>query len=127
MSRAEQADAGVVDEDGDETERSFRLRNQVGNVRKFCDIGDLGMDGATNLCESLGGLLEGRTITAANRYGGSQNGKLARDRAADATATAGDQRDSASQRLLFQGLLEFSTAVKSPAAAGKTKEKLPAA
>ncbi len=33
MRRAKQADAGIVDEDGDETERSFRLRNQIRNVQ----------------------------------------------------------------------------------------------
>src|SRR5260370_13688058 len=70
----------------------------------FCDVGGLAVDPRADFRKCSRGFLECGAVPAANRYGGSQNGKLARDRAADAAATARDERNSASQRGLFPGL-----------------------
>src|SRR5258708_6442613 len=67
-------------------------------------MGGLCVDAPSDFGERAGGFLERGAITAANGYGGPQNGELAGDSAADAAATAGDQRDSVSQKLLFRGL-----------------------
>src|SRR5713226_1680425 len=104
VSRAKETDTGAVDEDGDGAEGRFCFGNQIGNFGRICDVGNLVVDGHTQLCQSPRGLLECGAIPTADRYGGSQQSQLVRDGPADTTAPAGDERYTASQRFVLAGM-----------------------
>src|SRR5437016_9185672 len=105
MGWAEQADARVVDEDGDGPQLGFRFGYKISNVPRFGNVGHLRMNGDTKFRHVERGFLERGYVPAANRAGGSLRRKLAGDGPAHRAASAGDERHGVRQRFLFARVL----------------------
>ena len=93
--RAEEHDAGVVDERVESSELVDRaLHERLG----LCPVPDVGLDRqrpATALGDPLGQLVEAILATGGDRDRGARLGEGDRSRLADTARGAGDQRDGA--------------------------------
>ena len=94
------ADTGIVDEDVHPAELLDRM---VDHALRLCGIGDVGLDRdgpPSGLPDQLGGLLETVDAACSEHDVGPCFGQRQRNRLADATRTAGDERDAPLKRNL---------------------------
>ncbi len=100
MSGTEEADAGVIHQNGDRSESGFRFRDKAGDIRGTRDVGNRREDADSGVANRLGSVRERRAIPAADGHRSSQRSKTLRDGAADAAAGAGHQSHAAGEGFL---------------------------
>ena len=95
---AEEADAGVIDKDGDRAKRGLSLVHEGGHVSRVRDVSELRVEGRAGFFQLSLGRGERLCIAATDRNAGAEFGKSERDGSTDAPIATGDKRNCSEER-----------------------------